>query len=184
MKSPKWLMLIMLLFCLPCQSQEYAMKTNLLKGTALCFNMGLEKSLSNQWTAEISGSYNPWTLKHNRKWKHWMLQPELRYWPCQKFNGWFLAAYVQGGAFNIGHLPFPSLEDSRYEGWFIGGGVGLGHQWLLSRHLSVEAEAGWGYNYSRYNRYGCHVCAQKTEADRPYHYLGVSKLTLGFIYVF
>lgn len=150
----------------------------------LSINAGIETRLSPRWTFDLSGSFNPWTLKDNRKLKHWMVQPELRYWTCESFNGWFMALHAQGGAYNFSRLPFSILDDGRYEGWFVGAGLGIGYQWILSRRLSLEVEAGFGYNYTRYDRYRCETCGRKIEDDKPYHYVGPTKASLGIIYFF
>ena len=162
-------------------AQDAAIKTNLAKDATLSFDAGVEAALSEQWTLDISGSYNPWTLENNRKWKHWMVQPELRYWGCQKFNGWFVGLHAQGGQYNMGRIPVFKLKDTRAEGWFAGAGVGLGYQWILSRHLNLEAELGAGYNYTRYDRYRCAECGKKLTEDHPYDYWGVTKAVLGLV---
>ena len=39
---------------------------------------------------------------------HWLVQPELRYWTCDVFNGWFFGLHALGGQINIGgdDVPF------------------------------------------------------------------------------
>lgn len=165
-------------------AQNFAVKTNLLADAALSPDIGIEAALAPRWTLDLHGSYNPWTLEGERKWKHWMVQPELRFWSCQRFNGLFFGVHAQGGVYNVGNLPFSPLDENRYEGWFIGAGAGMGYQWILSRYLNLEIEAGGGYNYSRYNRYRCGSCGQKLEEDQPYHYWGITKATLSILYLF
>lgn len=165
-------------------AQDVALKTRLTKVALLSFDVGVEWSLSPKWTADFSATYNPWTLKDNTKWKILMCEPQFRYWPCQKFFGWFIAAYMHGGIFNVGNLPFPRFQDTRYEGWFIGGGLGVGYQILLSRHLNLEIELGAGYDYSRYDRFMCAVCGKKLSGDTPNHYWGLTKANLSLVYLF
>ena len=32
-----------------------------------------------------------------KKFSHWLVQPELRYWTCDVFNGWFFGLHAHGG---------------------------------------------------------------------------------------
>lgn len=45
--------------------------------------------------------------QREKKIKHLMLQPELRYWFCEKFNGHFLGVHLHGGIFNVGGVKLP-----------------------------------------------------------------------------
>lgn len=68
----------------PALAQEAAVKTNLLYDATTTMNLGVEFGLSPKWTLDVSGNYNPWTFSKNKKWKHWLVQPEARYWFCNK----------------------------------------------------------------------------------------------------
>ena len=164
--------------------QSAAVKTNLLSGALLSFNAGAEFAVSDRWSLDFFGSYNPWTLSGNKKWKHATLQPELRHWPCRTFYGWFIGAHTQVGVYNVGQVPLASARNRRYEGWFAGGGLGLGYHWILTRRLSFEWEVGGGYNYSRYDEYRCPRCGEKTASNQPYHYFGMTKAHASLVYVF
>lgn len=121
---------------------------------------GVEVGLAPRWTLDLSANYNGWTLSHDRKWKHWLLQPEARYWFCDRFAGHFIGIHALGGQYNAGGLKnnisflgtdFSKLSDCRYQGWFIGSGIAYGYAWILGRHWNLEAEIGIGYVYTRYD---------------------------------
>ena len=38
---------------------------------------------------EAGVRYNPFRQEGDRRWKHWFVQPELRYWMCQPYGGHF-----------------------------------------------------------------------------------------------
>ena len=82
------------------KGQDAAVKTNLLYDAALTVNLGVEFGLAPRWTLDVSGNFNGWTLSHDRRWKHWLLQPEARYWFCDRFSGHFLGAHAHGGQYN------------------------------------------------------------------------------------
>ena len=122
-------LLLILLFigAFSLQAQDVAVKTNLLYDATATINLGAEIGLAPKWTLDLSGNYNGWSFNDNKKWKHWMAQPEARYWLCEAFNGHFFGAHLLGGQYNVGgiNLPFgiyDGLKDHRYEGWYVGGG--------------------------------------------------------------
>ena len=85
-------------------AQKVALKTNILSDVFMNINTGFEVGLAPRWTLDISGDFNAWTLSHNRRWKHWAVQPEARYWFCDRFAGHFVGAHLHGGQYNIGGI--------------------------------------------------------------------------------
>ena len=164
-----------------------ALKTNLLTDLTGTFNLGAEFRLSNYLTLDLSANYNPWTFSDNRKFKHVLIQPELRYWVHEPFNGHLLGAHVNYMNFNVGNLNLPlnifsGLKDYRYQGNGYGAGVSYGYHWLLSPRWSMEATLGVGYMYLDYSRYECHTCGKKLNKDNK-HYFGPTKLGVSLIYI-
>lgn len=96
------------------QAQEVAVKTNLLYDATTTLNLGVEIGLGTKMTLDISGNYNPWRF-HDYRLKHGLIQPELRYWTCEKFNGHFFGLHGFYGKYNVGGLPFNSnMRHNRY----------------------------------------------------------------------
>lgn len=91
-KSIITLLSITVILGINCSAEErVAVKTNLLYDALYNANLGIEFSVAPHWSVDISGNYNGWKLSHGRQWKHWMLQPELRYWLKDKnMRGHFL----------------------------------------------------------------------------------------------
>ena len=182
-----------LIFCFGAKAQNVAVKTNLLYDAAATINAGVEVGLAPKWTLDVSGNFNGWTMSDNHKWKHWMVQPEARYWFCDRFAGHFLGFHAHGGQFNIGQLnnsfkflgtDFSKLTDHRFQGWFAGGGIAYGYTWILGRHWNLEAEIGIGYSYTRYDKYECAGCGEQVEEDKTHHYYGPTKAAINLVYVF
>ena len=69
-------------------AQKWAVKSNLLYDATATINLGVEAALGHRVTLDVSGNYNPWKFGDAR-WKHWLVQPEVRYWLCESFNGHF-----------------------------------------------------------------------------------------------
>ena len=125
--------------------------------------------------------------------KHWVLQPEARYWLCDRFSGHFFGAHMHAGQYNVGGFngvinllgtDARKLKDYRYQGWFVGAGVAYGYAWILNRYWNLEAEIGFGYSYTRYDRFRCTGCGKKVETNKPHHYVGPTKAAINLVYVF
>lgn len=186
------------LLCAVCFShnaaaQDFAVKTNLLYDATLTINAGAEIQLSPKWSLDLSGNYNPWTLSDGKKWKHWLIQPEARYWFCEALGGHFIGAHLLAGEYNMGQwghgFKFLNndarpLADHRYQGWFAGAGIAYGYTWLLNRHWSIEAEIGFGWAYTRYDTYECKDCGRKIKSNQVHNYVGPTKAAINLVYVF
>lgn len=175
------------------QAQDVALKTNLLYDATATANLGIEIGLSPRWSLDLSGNLNAWDFSHNRKWKHWLAQPEIRRWFCSRFSGHFLALHAHVGQYNVGNLDnsidflgtdLSMLSDNRYEGWFVGAGIAYGYDWILGKHWNLEAEIGIGYAYTWFDRYDTPKCFTLIESDLDHHYIGLTKLALSIVYVF
>lgn len=178
---------------LTASAQKVVVKTNLLYDITATANLGIEFKVAPKWTVDISGNLNAWTFSDNKKWKHWVLQPEARYWLCERFNGHFVGAHLVGGIYNMGNwntdftflgTDFGQLKEHRYEGWLVGAGIAYGYHWMLGRHWSVEAEIGIGYVYTQADKYECPRCGEQLENNKPHHYVGPTKAAVNLIYVF
>jgi len=168
-------------------SQQTAIKNNFIYDATLTPNLGLELGLGKKTTLDVNVGYNPFTFDKGKKIKHWLVQPELRFWDCEKFNGTFFGIHAHGGEFSAAGVKLPfglfkPLRDNRYEGYFVGGGISVGHQWILSNRWNLELSIGAGYAFFDYDKYPCPECGPKTKSD-TYNYWGVTKATFSIVYV-
>ena len=139
--------------CLTGTARKIAVKSNLLGWATATPTLGTEIGLDDRWTLNTHIYYNPFTFKDNRKWKHIRVQPEVRYWLCQKFNGHFFGLHVLYTHFNAGQVPlpfgiFPDVKKYRYQGNTYGAGLSYGYQWILTPRWSIEGSIGVGYKYN------------------------------------
>ncbi len=186
--------LLIVFGCSMSAQAQIAVKSNLLYDATLSPNLGAEIALAPKWSAELSGNINAWTLSDGKRWKHWLVQPEVRYWLCDRFSGHFFGAHLLGGQYNVGAirglshdflgLQISRLGSERFQGWFAGAGIAYGYTWILARHWSIEAEIGIGYVYRRYDVYPCAHCGTKIEQNKSRNYVGPTKAALNLIYVF
>ena len=167
------------LFGSDCKAEErIAVKTNLLYDALLNVNFGAELKLAPQWSVDLSGNYNGWSLSKGRQWKHWMIQPELRYWiDRESMRSHFFAGHIFGGQFNT------TLNKYRRQGWAAGIGIGYGYVWRMAEHWGMEAEIALGYARYGYDKFPCAECGRKI-ARRNKNYVGPTKAAINLVYYF
>lgn len=160
---------------------KFAIKTNALYWATTTPNLGIEIGLSKKLTLNISGNYNPWEFKDHKQLKHWMVQPELRFWPCERFYGHFFGIHGHYADVNVSNLDMFGLGHYRYQGQIYGGGISYGYQWMISKRWSMEGEIGVGYARIKYDKYDCGSCGSKLGSNSK-NYFGPTKVALSFIY--
>jgi len=154
-----------------------AVKTNVLYDAFLNVNLGVEIKVARRWSLDLSGDYNGWKISGNRQWKHWLIQPEARYWTKEAMNGHFFAAHLLGGQFNT------AFSSTRRQGWGVGAGVGYGYSRRLGSNWGLEAEIAAGYLRYGYDKYPCAQCGRKT-GSRNRNYVGPTKAAVNLVYYF
>lgn len=190
----KYILPIIIGLCLamPAAAQKAAVKTNLLYDASLTLNGGVEVKFAPKWTGDLSANLNAWAVNGHR-WKHWLLQPEGRYWFCNAFSGHFVGAHLLGGQYNWGNLDMPftflgtdfsKLKDYRYQGWMAGAGIAYGYSWILDRHWNIEAEIGFGWVYTRSDVFECADCGERVRTGYVHNYAGPTKAAVNLIYTF
>ena len=191
----KYLYSLLLILMLPTGIYaQIAVKTNLLYDATATVNLGAEVAVAPQWSVELSGNLNAWTLSGEKRWKHVLIQPEARYWLCDAMAGHFFGAHLLWGQYNIGHIDVGDftflgtdlgrLKDHRYQGWLAGAGIAYGYSWILGKHFNLEAEIGIGWTYNRYDVYECAGCGRRTESGRVHNYVGPTKAAVNLVYIF
>ena len=173
-------------------SQSIGFKTNIIYDATSTINIGVETGLAPKWSLDLSGNINTWSKDSQTKWKHYLVQPEARYWFCDRFSRHFIGAHLIGGAYNLCGIDnnisflgtdFSVLKDKRYQGYAYGAGLAYGFAFMLSRHLNLELEAGFGYVCLDYDMFECSGCGQLS-ASGIHHYVGPTKAALNLVFLF
>lgn len=164
-------------------AQKVAVKTNLLYWATCTPNAALEISASSHITANLSIGYNALKLFGDMSLRHVSATPELRYWPCRKFERHFIGIHGSAGKFDIQNISFtPSFKEKAFNGTFYGGGIVYGYHWPIATRLGVEAKIGAGYLYVDYNKYSCKKCDEFL-AHKKMNYIGVTSAGISIIYL-
>lgn len=169
-------------------AQKFAIKTNLVGDATTSIALGVEPRLGKRFTLDIPVSYNPWKFSDETRFKHILLQPELRYWFCDTYNRSFIGVHVHGAFFNISNIDLSwgtteGFKDHRYQGWLYGAGISYGYDWILGKHWNLEATIGAGYARMIYDRYVCTNCGFQ-DAEGNYDYWGITKVAISLVYLF
>jgi hypothetical protein len=127
-------------------------------------NLGVEAALWPRLTVDIDGYLNPFTYSDNKGTQFWAVQPELRFWLCNKFNGHFLGLHGQYAEYD----KF-GAKTYLYDGNFWGVGLSYGYVLPLAERWKLEFNLGVGYNkISRDNIWG-RTCIQSNPEDAARH---------------
>lgn len=169
-------------------AQKAAIKSNLLYwGAVASPNVGMEFALGKRTTLELGGGFNLWNLKDGKRFKHWLVQPELRYWTCEAFNGHFFGLHAHGAQFNVGGWDIPlgrlaAFKDTRYQGYLYGAGLSYGYHWILSPRWNFELSLGGGFARIHYEKFPCVHCGSKL-AEGDHTYFGVTRAAVSLVYL-
>ena len=186
MKKVFILILLMLGYFVPgSKAQKVAVKSNLLYDLTTTMNLGVEIGLAPKWTLDVPVNYNPWKPDNGRRLRHWGIQPEVRYWFCERFNRTFVGLHAHYADFNVGNLPglfSDNMQKNRYQGHLYGGGLSIGHSWILKKRWSIEASVGLGYERIEYEKYPCAECGCRLKSDTR-NYFRPTKVGISLIYL-
>ena len=183
----KLFLFVMLAIPVSIFSQHIAVKNNIVYDAMLTPNLGVEIGLNKNLTLDIIGNYNPFELDNKTMWKHWLVQPELRYWFCERFSRAFIGIHAHAGHANVGDVKLPfdlyhRLSGVRNEGDFYGGGLSLGYQLPLAKRWNLELSVGGGYAYIQYDKFDLET-DEKIKSKLVHNYWGLTKATISVIYI-
>ncbi|MGL5261765.1 MAG: DUF3575 domain-containing protein [Bacteroides sp.] len=175
----KILTLLTLFFSLTMSAQSVAIKTNLPYAASLTPNLGIECTLSSSLTFNLEGGLSPFEWKEDKYLKHYLVVPELRYWTCYRYSGFFFGIHGLIGHYNLDHASFLK---HRYEGDMYGGGASMGYHFYWSKHWGIEAVVGIGYVKLDYDKYEPGKCAEFIGHFKR-DYVGLTRAALSIVYV-
>jgi len=167
----------------PLFAQRFAVKNNFLHDGFLSPNLGVEVALSPKLTFNISADYKPFTVTKDKTLKEWMIQPEIRYWLCEPFEGHFFSIQYTYAEFNFSRFPFRGMKDKHVEGNVNAAGLSYGYNRILSPYWSLEGSLGVGVARLHYSKYRCEHCGYK-EGTYNRTYLVPVNAAVSIMYLF
>ncbi len=145
-------------------------------------NLEAEVGLGQKTSLALSGLYNPWTFRDDKMMHLGALQPEFKYWFCERFEGHFIGIHAHGAQF-FGDFWGLSRNNKRYDGYLVGAGISWGYDWILSNHWNLEVECGVGVNHTWYKESECLPCMKASERKTK-TFFSPTKLAISFVYLF
>lgn len=160
---------------------RFALKTNLLYDVLLMPNLELQWRINSLWSLSLEANVAWW--KNDAKHKYYqilMVSPEVRRFviPKGEWHGMYVGAFVGGGKFDLEN----GGTGYRGEGGMVG--VSAGYMWPVTRTLSLEAELGLGYLYSRYKEYIPHDGHYLYQRTKDLNYFGPLKVKFALAWRF
>lgn len=170
-----------------------ALKTNVIYDATATINLGVEFALAPKMTMDISGDLHPWVLPNGWRLTHYLVQPELRFWLKERFQGHFFAVNVLGATYNAGNIrnnfhimgrDMSALGRYRLEGIAYGAGLGYGYAVRVAKHLNIEMEIGLGYIGAEFDAYRLGEKESLYAQNSTAQYFGPTKGALNIVYIF
>lgn len=189
------LALLALLFASVAEAQDsglrgpWRLKTSIPSWAAAVTNLAGEYDVAEQWSIALDVRYSAWNYgRQTRKFRTFQFRPEVRYWLGEGHRGWFVEGHVAMISYNVA---LPSwryrIQDRGGKHPALGGGLGFGYRFNLSRNSRWQAEAavGLGVYALDYNRY---YNIDPTKAGQLYDtrksvFAGVDNVSFSIIYV-
>lgn len=177
-------LLISLCIAFSAKAQQVAVKSNILYDATATVNLGVEYAISRHWSVEVSGNYNGWDIVSDKSWKHWMVQPEGRYWLHEKFNGHYFGVHGVYMDYDIAGGNFMTVMKKKYayDGNAYGGGISYGYQLYLSPRWNIEFSAGVGFLHFEYDKSDFPAVDGEAYKYRN-NYFGPTKLGVSIVYI-
>ncbi len=163
-----------------------AIKTNLLYLATTTPNVAVEFGLAPKWTLDLAAGLNPWDLNDRKGGiRHGLVQPELRYWFCERFEQHFIGLHGIYGQYEMADIdlsPIVDITAKRYNGWAAGAGISYGYHLPAGKRWAWEFTVGVGYLHLDYDRYTCGACSQLIGNEKQ-HYFGPTKAAVSLIFM-
>ncbi len=158
----------------------FALRTNILGWGAITPNLGFEVGLGRRTSLDVEGYYNPWVLDkaQNKKLQFILLQPELRFWTCERFNRHFIGIHFNGANYNASGI----FNGRRYEGYLAGAGISYGYQWIIGKRWNIEATVGVGWARLWHDVFDTPTSGDIIHREAK-NYFGPTKAGISFIYI-
>ena len=162
-----------------------ALKTNFIWWATTSMNVAAEFGLGRKWTLDASAVYNPWSLDGDKSRRFWLVQPEARFWFCNRFEKHFIGVHGIYGEYNLGNfeMPFTDVfEGYRYKGDMYGAGISWGYHLPVGKRWGLEFTLGGGWVHLEYDKYKCNACYE-FEGNKATDYFGITRAGISLVFM-
>ena len=125
-----------------CQRHGFV-KTNVVGWGMAMVNAAAEFDFAPHWSAELSAYYSAWNyFANDLKFRTLTLRPEVRYWPSECNERWYVGAHFGLGWYNFAFKGDYRFQDHDGNTPALGGGLSVGYRMPLSRNHRWHIEFG------------------------------------------
>ena len=173
------LLLVFLTISMTSFGQYSAVRINMLGLATGTINAGIDVTVSDKWSLDVSGYWNPVKTEKLRTnilaaivgVKRWRFEPHV---------GLFWGLHTIVAKYKVGR------RHTRYNGWLTGVGSSLGYCWMLNKRWNFSIEGGLGVFYTKDTKWRMDTSPLNDIVLEHYRRLVVapSKLELSFSYLF
>jgi hypothetical protein len=181
-----WVSFLFLIFTtFAVYSQQIALKSNLVYDATATVNIGGEYAINEKFSVSLSANYNGWSLSKPYAWKHYLLQPEFRYWLRESFNEHYIGAHLLYAGFDVERMSLPLFGFTRKflytNGSAYGGGISYGYHLYLTPKMNIEFSLGLGFMNLTYDK--TLFSDPSTLARLTRSYIGPTQLGITLVYL-
>lgn len=120
-------------------------KTNIPAWGAAWSNIAVEADVAPHWSVSLPVYYSGWNyFKHTLKFRTLAIVPEARYWLKRSNTGFFINAHAGCAWYNYAKDGDYRYQDHDGRTPALGGGIGLGYRFNISRNRRWAMEAAIG----------------------------------------
>lgn len=160
-------------------AQFCAVRANALTVLTGTLNVGVDVSVADKWTIDLSGYWNPINTDTYST-KFYGVQVGTKRWLYESFVGHFFGSQLTYANYLCGG------QSNYYRGNMVGIGFSYGYSWMLNKRWNLTVEAGIGLYYMKDTRRDRVEPEYEPIYIRHYKRLvvGPSRAEVGFSYLF
>ncbi|MCM1336604.1 MAG: DUF3575 domain-containing protein [Candidatus Amulumruptor caecigallinarius] len=164
----------------------WTLSTNAVEWGMFISNISGGYNFGRSWTAALSLHYSGINyMTSRRKFRTFIVRPEMRWWPRAGYTGFFIDAHLEMAYYNF------ALTSRRYriqdrDGSHpaLGGGLGVGYRLRLgSGRWALEGQVGAGVYHLDYDRFYNRPNGQYVDTRRR-TWFGIDNVALSIVYNF
>lgn len=169
--------------------RNFHLKSNLLGLGMGVANVAFEIDMAKHWSFSLPVYYSAWNyFTSTIKFRTFAVQPEFRYWPSRKNNGFFAGGHFGMAFYNLAVNGDYRYQDHRRETPALGGGVSVGYRLPMSKNKrwQVEFVVGAGAYKLHYDKFynNSHTTQGLIAGSDRKTYWGVDQAAISFTYAF
>lgn len=169
---------------------RWHVSTNLPAWGALIANATGEYDFKPHWSCALTIYYSAFNyFTSTRKFRTFILRPEIRWWARDSHTGFFAEAHLEMAAYNFALKSWEyRIQDVKGRNPALGGGIGAGYRYNFRRgglpsRWSLECQLGVGVYHLKYNRFENRPGGQLVDT-RSRTFFGIDNAAISLVYNF